>query len=177
MDWSASKEQAGGYESFTFIGQNRFELTTTEQPKLIMSRPSLAVIAYRLCVLFFMLSKPLYAPTIISPPDSLNRLTNAAYSDGSRESYSYDAAGNRLSRVTVRPLPPTILTQPRSRTNVIGSALMLSVTVTGDSPLYYEWQKDGQPVYEPNQRTHVITNVQPADAGNYRVIVSNAVGF
>jgi YD repeat-containing protein len=33
--------------------------------------------------------------------DPLSRLTNAAYSDGSAESYAYDDAGNRLSRVTL----------------------------------------------------------------------------
>jgi YD repeat-containing protein len=42
----------------------------------------------------------LHAATFIYSYDSLNRLTNAAYSDGSRESYSYDPAGNRLSRNT-----------------------------------------------------------------------------
>lgn len=38
---------------------------------------------------------------VTSSSDPLNRLTNAAYSDGSRESYSYDAAGNRFSRITL----------------------------------------------------------------------------
>ncbi len=51
--------------------------------------------------------------------DSVNRLTNAAYSDVSRESYSYDNAGNRLQRITrgptvhsdaVSPSVPTSLT-------------------------------------------------------------------
>jgi YD repeat-containing protein len=32
--------------------------------------------------------------------DSLHRVTNVISSDGSRETYSYDAAGNRLSRIT-----------------------------------------------------------------------------
>lgn len=43
---------------------------------------------------------PSYAATFTYTYDSLSRLTNAAYSDGSAESYSYDPAGNRLSRVT-----------------------------------------------------------------------------
>lgn len=33
--------------------------------------------------------------------DPVLRLTNSVYSDGSRESFSYDAAGNRLSRITI----------------------------------------------------------------------------
>jgi YD repeat-containing protein len=48
--------------------------------------------------------------------DSLNRLTNVAYSDGSHESYSYDNAGNRLSRTTgaatttLDNIPPSVPT-------------------------------------------------------------------
>jgi len=46
--------------------------------------------------------------------DSLNRLTNAVYSDGSGESYSYDPAGNKVSRITLAATnlldttPPTV---------------------------------------------------------------------
>ena len=41
------------------------------------------------------------ATTFTYSYDSLNRLTNAAYSDASSETYSYDPAGNRVSRVTL----------------------------------------------------------------------------
>ena len=54
--------------------------------------------------------------------DSANRLTNAAYSDGSRESYSYDAAGNRLSRVTLAANTPADTTAPSVPTNLVSTA-------------------------------------------------------
>ncbi len=38
--------------------------------------------------------------TTSSSYDSLNRLTNTAYTGGSAESYAYDSAGNRLQRIT-----------------------------------------------------------------------------
>jgi hypothetical protein len=52
--------------------------------------------------------------------DSLSRLTNAAYSDGSREAYSYDCAGNRIARMTSGPVDNI---QPSVPTNLITLAL------------------------------------------------------
>lgn len=42
----------------------------------------------------------LHAATAIYSFDTLNRLTAAVYSDGSSEAFTYDPAGNRLSRIT-----------------------------------------------------------------------------
>jgi hypothetical protein len=65
-------------------------------------------------VVFITVTKRLDAASFTYSFDSLNRLTNAAYSDGSSESYSYDNAGNRLTRFTsalttnLDQLPPTV---------------------------------------------------------------------
>ncbi len=58
--------------------------------------------------------------------DSLNRLTNAAYSDGSRESYSYDSAGNRHSRVTLAATNLVDVTSPTVPTNLIWTGFIPS---------------------------------------------------
>lgn len=66
------------------------------------------------CCLMLLWSVSLNAATFTYSYDSLNRLTNAAYSDGSSERYSYDNAGNRLSRSTSAEttnfdlMPPTV---------------------------------------------------------------------
>jgi parallel beta-helix repeat protein len=73
--------------------------------------------------------------------------------------------------------PPVILVQPRPRTNVVGSSLMLSVTATGLDPLTYQWFKNGAALQGANGRTHVLTDVQLADAGTYAVRVSHLTGF
>lgn len=52
------------------------------------------------CVSLFGIAESLTGATFTYYYDSLDRLTNAVYSDGSRESYSYDASGNRLTRLT-----------------------------------------------------------------------------
>lgn len=58
--------------------------------------------------------------------DRLDRLTNTSYSDGSRESYSHDSAGNRLTRITIAatvrsdsvspPIPSSLTTEEISPT-------------------------------------------------------------
>jgi YD repeat-containing protein len=61
------------------------------------------------------------AETFAFSNDPLARLTNATFSDGSRESYSYDAAGNRLSRVTLAATNPSDVTAPSIPTNLVSS--------------------------------------------------------
>jgi YD repeat-containing protein len=51
--------------------------------------------------------------------DSLNRLTNAVSSDGSTESYSYDNAGNRLSRSTSAATVQVDTTPPSVPANLV----------------------------------------------------------
>src|ERR1017187_287267 len=52
---------------------------------------------------------------------------------------------------------PTITTQPLSQTNLVGSNVTFSVTVSGTGPFHYQWQFNGT-----NLPTNIITTV----AGN-----------
>jgi YD repeat-containing protein len=69
-------------------------------------------VAFLLSALFY--NSKTNGTTVSYAYDNLNRITNAAYSDGSQESYSYDNAGNRLSRSTtaatvqVDTTPPSV---------------------------------------------------------------------
>jgi YD repeat-containing protein len=80
---------------------------------------------------FFILLLNLQAEVVVLKADPLNRLTNAAYSDGSRESYSYDGAGNRLSRVTLAATTPIDSTSPSVPTNLISLAFTPSQLFVG----------------------------------------------
>jgi hypothetical protein len=82
-----------------------------------------------------------------------------------------------LSTASTSATPPGIVTQPRSRTNVVSSSLMLSITATGTDPLSYQWFKNETALSGATGRILVLANVQPADAGTYRVTVSNVVSF
>lgn len=67
----------------------------------------------------FVAATKLHAATFTYSYDSLNRITNAAYSDGSSEGYSYDNAGNRHQRVTLAATSLTDVTPPSVPTNLV----------------------------------------------------------
>jgi hypothetical protein len=86
--------------------------------------------------------------------------------------------------VTARCLaqqPPSVSTQPQSRTNWFGTTASFTVQATGTEPLAYQWQRDSGflDFYDLSGCTTTdlcLTNVQTSDAASYRVIVTNAFG-
>jgi uncharacterized repeat protein (TIGR03803 family) len=78
--------------------------------------------------------------------------------------------------------PPEILEQPSSRTNDVGTLAKFSVSAIGSKPLAYQWLKNGQPIVDGGNvsgattSTLALANVQPNDAGEFSVIVSNSAG-
>src|SRR6185437_1250944 len=71
---------------------------------------------------------------------------------------------------------PSISTQPQSRTNITGTTATFSVSAGGSPPLSYQWFLFGNPVPGGTTNPLVLNNVQPADAGNYNVVITNSVG-
>ncbi len=72
--------------------------------------------------------------------------------------------------------PPVITLQPiPNATAVAGSGIMLFVNATGQS-LQFQWQKDGVNLPGQTSATLALLSLQEAQAGSYRVIVSNAGG-
>jgi hypothetical protein len=74
-------------------------------------------------------------------------------------------------------LPPSILTQPQSRTVYAGTGVSFSVAADGTEPLSFQWRQDGVPIPDAVGTTLSLTNVQSDQAGNYSVEVCNAAGF
>jgi pectate lyase len=72
--------------------------------------------------------------------------------------------------------PPSITTQPVSQTVSAGANVSFSASAEGTAPLSYQWQKNGAAISGATSATLNLTNVQGADSGNYRVVVSNAAG-
>jgi len=70
--------------------------------------------------------------------------------------------------------PPTIITEPQSRTVLAGSNATFTVVATGTPPPTYQWQLDKLNVPGATAPTLTLTNVQATNAGNYRVVVSNS---
>jgi YD repeat-containing protein len=99
----------------------------------------------------------LRAATFTYSYDSLNRITNAAYSDGSSESYSYDPAGNRLSRITratttyfltLNALQGAVSTNPDQASYYPGS--VVSITAVPDTGFRFTgWSGDTNSLENP----------------------------
>ncbi|MCX8092450.1 MAG: immunoglobulin domain-containing protein, partial [Verrucomicrobiae bacterium] len=100
---------------------------------------------------------------------------------------SYDVivsngAGPAYSAAAQLWVSPAITAQPLSRTNVPGTTATFSVAADGQSPLFYRWRRDGNPLSDGANITGTTTptlqigSVSSADAGAYSVVVSNAAG-
>ena len=59
---------------------------------------------------------------------------------------------------------------------VAGTTASFSVTATGSSPLRYQWQFGGTDLSGATTTSLTLTGVQPANEGNYTVVVTNSAG-
>jgi plastocyanin len=81
-----------------------------------------------------------------------------------------------LDLVSTNPVPPTIVVQPQSQTVDVGTTVNLGVGVNGSLPLIYQWQLNGVDIGAGTNSTLVLEVIQTSQAGDYRVLVSNAYG-
>ncbi len=79
-------------------------------------------------------------------------------------------------RNTSPPLPgPAITRQPAPGSAPAGSSFTFSVEATG-TDLFYEWYRGDVLLPDVDGPQLTLGNLTPADAGNYRVVISNPVG-
>lgn len=78
--------------------------------------------------------------------------------------------------LTLRTNPPVILTPARDATVVLSNAVQFSVTVSGSAPLSAQWFKDGVAIPGATALSYAIVSVSYADAGLYRLVVTNQLG-
>jgi uncharacterized delta-60 repeat protein len=83
---------------------------------------------------------------------------------------------NGLVLVQGSPLAPVIVTPPQSTTVAGGTAVTLSVTVSGTAPFTYQWRRGSTPIEGATAATYVLTSALVTDVGDYRVAVTNAAG-
>lgn len=91
----------------------------------------------------------------------------------------FNGVGSILSEPAVLNVthPPAITVQPVTQLTVnLGQPASLSVSATGQTPLTYQWQKNGATVTGATKRIFSIPHTALSDAADYRVIVSNASG-
>ena len=73
-------------------------------------------------------------------------------------------------------VPPGISVPPQNLTVIQNQNAAFSVTATGTAPLSYQWRFNGTNISGAVSSSYTRLNAQPADAGNYAVVVSNVAG-
>ena len=96
--------------------------------------------------------------------------------------YTLDDAANVPYLVTnyagVGKLGPLIVTQPQNQTVASGQNASFVVGSMGASPLAYQWffTTSNVPIPAGTNAVLTVSNVQPANTGTYRVVLSNLFG-
>jgi hypothetical protein len=71
---------------------------------------------------------------------------------------------------------PVIASPPASQQRLAGGETTLSVRASGAAPLTYQWQKDGIAIPGATGASFTLAKLQPSDAAEYSVAVTNAAG-
>ena len=72
---------------------------------------------------------------------------------------------------------PSITVQPLSQTVAAGANVNFSVTASGTAPLSYQWRWNGAAILGATNQSFLLANAQPANAGNYSVVVTNSAAM
>lgn len=78
--------------------------------------------------------------------------------------------------VTLQPVPPTITSQPANQSVLFGTTATFTVVASGDSPLAYQWQRNGLDVAHGNSSTFTLSAGAADHASAWAVRVSNPAG-
>ena len=115
-------------------------------------------------------------------PDGSGTITiyvSAGPNNNNGSKFYYLAAMSMLASNTAQPV---ITVQPAHKTVAPGTTTNFTVTATSSTPKTYQWQLnntnlvDGGSLSGATNQTLTITGVSAADAGHYRVLVSNNAG-
>jgi len=74
------------------------------------------------------------------------------------------------------PVPPAITQWPQSTNTSAGASVVFACEATGDAPLSFQWFFKNLPIAGATATSLTLTNVQPFQAGQYTVQVSNSAG-
>lgn len=99
--------------------------------------------------------------------------------DGGRFTTFNSVPVNRLARLqggSGLPVPVQIMTQPAGQIVPPGAAVELSVVAFASPPVVYQWRRNGVNLPGADEPTLRLDAVQPADAGDYRVVIANEAG-
>ncbi|MHC1769261.1 MAG: immunoglobulin domain-containing protein [Verrucomicrobiia bacterium] len=87
------------------------------------------------------------------------------------------AATSAVAHLTI-PVPPEIKAATSLQHQAVdaGTRASFRVTALGTPPLAYQWRLDGHDLANQTNATLSLSNVQPAEEGDYTVVVTNLAG-
>ena len=114
-------------------------------------------------------------------------ITTTNYSDSTATNgtlfYYVVAATNNAGEGPVSPetsalpvAPPQITQQPQAQTVNQGATVQFTTAATSGVPFTCQWLVNGQPITGAVTTSYGLTNVQPANMGNYAAVFSNYGG-
>ncbi len=112
--------------------------------------------------------------TITVTPDAAAMLTNTASASAVETDVNL-ANNTAAATATAMVFPAVIVEQPRKKTVFAGASHTFAVTATGTLPLSYQWSFNGAEIPGATASTLPLVNIQPGTAGQYRVVVTNAL--
>jgi len=112
--------------------------------------------------------------TLVLP--SVKTTDAGTYTAGVRNTAGEVLSSAAVLTVNPAPIAPVITGQPQPVTVSAGQTAQFSVTATGTAPLAYQWQRNGVNIAGATSDNCSVVNAQSANAGSYRVIISNAAG-
>jgi len=74
------------------------------------------------------------------------------------------------------PTDIIITLQPQSQAVLPGTTVLFTVSATGIQPLTYQWVFNSTPISGATNTSLSLANVQPANSGNYQVVVTSPAG-
>ena len=124
-----------------------------------------------------------WAPAIPSPAAGKSQMATLTVADvqKSNEVAFTLAVSNSFGSVTslvatLAVLDPDLATQPLSQNRELGDAATLSVIPAGTVPFTFQWFRDGVALSGATGDVLTLTNLHASDAGNYTVVICNALG-
>lgn len=82
----------------------------------------------------------------------------------------------QLRRIDGGSAAPIVTSRPVSQARTIGGSATFGVAANGQTPMSFQWRKDGDDIPGATSPKYVLSNVRPSDAGSYSVVVTNPAG-
>lgn len=89
---------------------------------------------------------------------------------------AFGSVTSSIAALLLTNAPPVIVSQSSGQSVLAGQPATFNVSVTGTSPLNYQWLFNGTSILGATTNPFVLAGVQNSDAGNYSVVITNSVG-